>query len=118
MPLQADPTVIYGIEDFNGNLTRRDLRTHTPYNTYTQRGLPAGPIANPGARALRAAANPDRVSYLYFVAQGNGTHFFSRTLREHNEAVRLYQLRRVARAERSDKTSTEAPLDTQKTSSN
>lgn len=99
MPLQADPTVIYGIENFNGNLTRRDLRTHTPYNTYTQRGLPAGPIANPGARALRAAANPSGTPYLYFVAKGDGSHKFSRTLREHNEAVQRYQLRRVARAD-------------------
>ncbi len=101
MPLQADPTVIYGIVDFNGNLTRRDLRTHTPYNTYTQRGLPAGPIANPGARALRAAANPADTPYLYFVSQGNGSHQFSRTLREHNEAVRQFQLRRVAQATKS-----------------
>ncbi len=93
MPLQADPTVIYGIENFNGNLTRRDLRTHTPYNTYTQRGLPAGPIANPGAKALRAAANPANVPYLYFVSRGNGSHEFSRSLQEHNNAVRRFQLR-------------------------
>jgi len=92
MPLQADPTVIYGIENFNGNLTRRDLRTHTPYNTYTQRGLPAGPIANPGARALQAATSPANVPYLYFVSRGNGSHQFSRTLREHNNAVRQFQL--------------------------
>lgn len=102
MPLQADPTVIYGIENFNGNLTRRDLRTHTPYNTYTQRGLPIGPIANPGARALRAAANPANVSYLYFVSKGNGSHQFSRTLREHNAAVRRFQLRHVAKVETSE----------------
>jgi UPF0755 protein len=102
MPLQADPTVIYGIENFNGNLTRRDLRTHTPYNTYTQRGLPAGPIANPGAKALRAAANPADLPYLYFVSRGNGTHQFSRTLREHNAAVRQFQLRHVAQADSHD----------------
>lgn len=102
MPLQADPTVIYGITDFNGNLTRRDLRTHTPYNTYTQRGLPAGPIANPGARALRAAAQPADTPYLYFVSRGNGTHQFSRNLREHNEAVNRYQLRQVAQADTGD----------------
>jgi len=99
MPLQADPTVIYGIENFNGNLTRRDLRTHTPYNTYTQRGLPAGPIANPGAKALRAAANPAEVPYLYFVSRGNGSHQFSRTLQEHNNAVRQFQLRHIAQAD-------------------
>jgi UPF0755 protein len=100
MRLQADPTVIYGIENFNGNLTRHDLHTHTPYNTYTQRGLPAGPIANPGAKALRAAANPADVPYLYFVSKGNGSHKFSRTLREHNAAVRRYQLRHVAQVEK------------------
>jgi UPF0755 protein len=99
MPLQADPTVIYGLAHFNGNLTRRDLRTPTPYNTYTRRGLPAGPIANPGGAALHAAAHPAEVDYLYFVSRGNGRHQFSHTLREHNRAVRRYQLRRVARAE-------------------
>jgi UPF0755 protein len=101
MPLQADPTVIYGLEHFNGNLTRRDLRTPTPYNTYTRRGLPVGPIANPGTRALRAAAHPAKVNYLYFVSRGNGSHQFSRTLRDHNRAVYRYQLRRVARADDS-----------------
>lgn len=99
MPLQADPTVIYGIENFNGNLTRRDLRTHTPYNTYTQRGLPAGPIANPGAKALHAAASPANVPYLYFVSRGNGSHQFSRSLQEHNSAVRQFQLRHIAQAD-------------------
>lgn len=94
MMLQADPTVIYGIANFNGNLTRKDLRTSTPYNTYTQRGLPAGPIANPGLAALHAAANPEAVNYLYFVATGDGGHYFSRTLKEHNQAVRRYQLKR------------------------
>jgi len=94
MMLQADPTVIYGIENFNGNLTRKDLRTRTPYNTYMKRGLPAGPIANPGLAALHAAANPEKVNYLYFVATGEGGHYFSRTLKEHNRAVRRYQLKR------------------------
>lgn len=104
MPLQADPTVIYGIEDFNGNLTRRDLRTHTPYNTYTQRGLPAGPIANPGAKALRAATAPADVPYIYFVSRGNGSHQFSRTLREHNTAVQEFQRRHIARVDVRDAT--------------
>ncbi len=94
MLLQADPTVIYGIANFNGNLTRRDLTTDTPYNTYTRRGLPPGPIANPGLAALRAAANPADKPYLYFVATGTGGHYFSRSLREHNRAVRRYQLHR------------------------
>ena len=94
MPLQADPTVIYGIPDFDGNLTREDLARKTPYNTYRIRGLPPGPIASPGDAALQAAAHPAPVDYLYFVARGDGTHRFSSTLAEHNRAVRRYQLRR------------------------
>ncbi|MCD6526008.1 MAG: endolytic transglycosylase MltG [Desulfuromonas sp.] len=94
MLLQADPTVIYGIADFNGNITRKDLRTATPYNTYVNRGLPPGPIANPGLNAIRAAANPADQPYLYFVATGDGGHHFSRTLKEHNRAVHRYQLHR------------------------
>lgn len=94
MPLQADPTVIYGIDNFDGNLTRKHLETPTPYNTYRMRGLPAGPITNPGADALAAAAFPAQVDFLYFVARGDGTHAFSATLREHNAAVRRFQLKR------------------------
>jgi len=94
MPLQADPTVIYGIPDFNGNITRKDLLTPTPYNTYRIAGLPPGPIASPGEDALRAAAFPADADYLFFVARGDGTHAFSTTLREHNRAVQRYQLRR------------------------
>lgn len=94
MPLQADPTVIYGIPNFNGNLTKRDLLTPTPYNTYRIPGLPPGPIASPGADALRAAAMPATTTYLYFVARGDGTHVFSSNLKDHNVAVRRYQLRR------------------------
>jgi len=90
MPLQADPTVIYGIEDFDGNLTRRDLAAPTPYNTYVNRGLPPGPIASPGRAALRAVLHPALVDYLYFVSQGDGTHRFSRTLEEHNRAVQRF----------------------------
>jgi UPF0755 protein len=92
--LQADPTVIYGIKDFNGNLTRRDLKMSTPYNTYTRRGLPPGPIASPGQFALYAAAHPAQSKALYFVARGDGSHQFSNTLKEHNRAVRRYQLQR------------------------
>jgi UPF0755 protein len=92
--LQADPTVIYGIADFDGNLTRKHLETPTPYNTYRKSGLPAGPIANPGQAALQAAAHPADVNYLYFVAKGDGTHAFNTTLSQHNQAVRRYQLRR------------------------
>ncbi|MBN1958709.1 MAG: endolytic transglycosylase MltG [Desulfuromonadales bacterium] len=93
IPLQTDPTVIYGINDFDGNITRKHLETPTPYNTYLIRGLPPGPIASPGLDALQAAARPAASPYLYFVARGDGTHQFSRTLSEHNAAVRKYQLR-------------------------
>ncbi len=97
MPLQADPTVIYGIPDFDGNLTRKHLVTPTPYNTYRISGLPPGPIASPGEEALRAAVQPAAVPYLFFVAKGDGSHVFTATLKEHNQAVRRYQLRREPR---------------------
>ncbi len=96
MRLQSDPTVIYGIPNFDGNLTRKHLETSTPYNTYRKSGLPPGPIANPGASALRAAVNPATTNYLYFVADRKGAHVFSKTLGEHNRAVAKYQLRRRA----------------------
>ena len=91
MPLQCDPTVIYGIEDFDGNLTREHLRTPTPYNTYVNKGLPPGPICNPGLDALKAVLYPADTDYLYFVSRNDGTHLFSSTLREHNRAVDKYQ---------------------------
>ena len=94
IPLQSDPTTIYGIKDFNGNITKRDLRTKTPYNTYTFKGLPPGPIANPGKKAIEAALNPADVSYLYFVSRNDGTHHFSRNLKEHNRAVNKFQKKR------------------------
>jgi UPF0755 protein len=93
MRLQTDPTVIYGIgPEFNGNLTRRDLRTDTPYNTYRRHGLPPTPIAMPGRAAIRAALNPADGSELYFVATGlgDGSHKFSETKDEHDAAVREY----------------------------
>jgi len=94
MLLQTDPTVIYGLgEQFDGNLRKRDLLADTPYNTYTRAGLPPTPIAMPGAEALRAAVNPAPTKALYFVARGNGTHTFSATLSEHNQAVNKYQRR-------------------------
>lgn len=93
MPLQVDASVIYGIgAAFDGDIRRRDLRTDTPYNTYTRRGLPPTPICLPGRAALRAAVDPAPGDSLYFVARGDGTHVFSATLREHNRAVRQYQL--------------------------
>ena len=94
MRLSSDPTVIYGIKDFDGNLTRKHLSTPTPYNTYQRKGLPPGPIANPGAASLEAALYPAETDYLYFVSKQDGTHQFSTNLREHNRAVRKYQLRR------------------------
>jgi len=94
MRLETDPTVIYGIPDFDGNLTRKHLETYTPYNTYKIKGLPPGPIANPGAQALEAALFPAESDYLFFVSKKNGTHQFSTTIQEHNAAVRKYQLRR------------------------
>lgn len=89
--LQSDPTVIYGIKDFDGNLTKKHLQTRTKYNTYKFHGLPPGPIANPGAAAIEAAINPAPEDYLYFVSRGDGTHYFSKNLREHNNAVNRYQ---------------------------
>lgn len=94
MRLESDPTVIYGIEDFDGNIKRKHLRMLTPYNTYKIRGLPVGPIANPGAKAIEAALYPDKSDYLFFVSKKDTTHYFSKTIEEHNRAVRKYQLRR------------------------
>lgn len=94
MRLQSDPTVIYGLGDeFDGNLTRRMLKKDGPYNTYRRPGLPPTPIALPGRAAIEAALNPDDAEDLYFVARGDGTSQFSRTLQEHNEAVARYQRR-------------------------
>lgn len=94
MRLESDPSVIYGIENFNGNLTRRDLTTKTPYNTYIIRGLPPGPIANPGRASLEAALYPAQTEYLFFVAKQDGTHYFSNNIQDHIRAVQKYQLRR------------------------
>ncbi len=95
MRLQTDPTVIYGVgEEFDGNLRRRDLETDTPYNTYTRSGLPPTPIAMPGRESIMAAVRPRETPYLYFVSRGDGSHQFSRSLEEHNAAVRKFQLKR------------------------
>jgi len=94
MRLESDPTVIYGIDGFNGNITRKDLKADRPHNTYRIRGLPPGPIANPGARSLEAALYPADTDYLYFVSKNDNTHQFSTNVVDHNRAVRKYQLNR------------------------
>lgn len=95
MKLQTDPTVIYGMgEAYDGNIRRRDLKQDTPYNTYVHKGLPPTPISMPGADAIHAVMHPEKGKSLYFVAKGGGQHYFSNTLREHNNAVRKYQLKR------------------------
>ncbi len=101
MRLESDPTVIYGLKEFDGNLTRKHLRTYSPYNTYRIKGLPPGPIANPGAEALKAALFPAKTNYLYFVSKKDGTHHFSTNIKEHNRAVRKYQLSRRSPRKRS-----------------
>jgi UPF0755 protein len=92
MPLQSDPTVLYGLSRFSGRLTRADLRTRSPYNTYLYPGLPPGPIASPGRASILAALYPAASGYLYFVSRNDGTHAFSKTLREHEAKVRRYQI--------------------------
>ncbi|HZW37385.1 MAG TPA: endolytic transglycosylase MltG [Candidatus Deferrimicrobiaceae bacterium] len=91
MPLQMDPTVIYGLQRFGTELTRKDLHSPSPYNSYLNRGLPPGPIANPGLTAIRAAVFPADTDYLYFVSRNDGSHKFSRTLEEHNQGVASYR---------------------------
>jgi UPF0755 protein len=94
MALQSDPTVIYGIKNFNGNLTKEDLLRPTPYNTYRIIGLPPTPICNPGKDSLLAAIHPAPVPYLYFVSKNDGSHYFSCDIEEHNQAVFKYQKKR------------------------
>jgi UPF0755 protein len=93
MRLQTDPTVIYGMgSDFNGDIRRKDLKRYTAYNTYMINGLPPTPIAMPGFGSINAALHPKEGSSLYFVAKGDGGHFFSDTLEEHSAAVRRFQI--------------------------
>ncbi|MDP5191900.1 endolytic transglycosylase MltG, partial [Rheinheimera baltica] len=92
MRLQTDPTVIYGLENFNGNITRADLANPHLYNTYRHRGLPPGPISLVGRASLQAAAQPAQTDLYYFVSKGDGTHQFSSTLEQHNNAVKKYIL--------------------------
>jgi UPF0755 protein len=94
MRLESDPTVIYGIKDFDGNIKKRHLEALTPYNTYKIRGLPPGPIASPGIKAIEASLYPADTNFLYFVSKKDNTHMFSTNIKDHNRAVRKYQLRR------------------------
>jgi UPF0755 protein len=91
MRLQADPTVRYGQSNSSGPILISQLKTHTPYNTYVIKGLPPGPITNPGKAAIRAVISPASTDYLYFVAKNDGSHHFSKTLKEHNRAVAKYR---------------------------
>ena len=92
MPLQSDPTVMYGLSRFSGRLTKAHLEAPSPYNTYRNHGLPPGPIASPGRASIMAALYPASSRYLYFVSKNDGTHAFSRTLREHEVMVKRYQI--------------------------
>lgn len=90
MPLQSDPTAVYDMDDFEGKIFRSHLKRNSPYNTYRIKGLPPGPIANPGLDSLKATLFPSSVDYLYFVSKKDGTHHFSSSLVEHNQAVNRY----------------------------
>ncbi len=101
MRLQSDPTAIYGQRAFGSKVRKRDVMNSSPYNTYRFNGLPPGPIGNPSSEAIEAVLNPAKTNYLYFVAKKDGTHYFSTSLIEHNNAVRKY-LRSSASARRSE----------------
>jgi len=102
MRLQSDPTVIYGLENFTGSLTKSDLKKATLYNTYVIKGLPPGPICNPGLASLKSVVSPAKAKYLYFVSTNEGTHYFSTTLEEHNQAVKKYRKARLREQESGD----------------
>jgi UPF0755 protein len=95
MYLQADPTAIYGVKSLSAGVRKADLKRKTPYNTYRIKGLPPGPIASPGLKSIKAALYPAEVPYLYFVSNNDGTHTFSRTMKEHIRAVRKYRKSRA-----------------------
>jgi UPF0755 protein len=101
MPLASDPTIIYNLENFDGNLRKADLERPSPYNTYRVKGLPPTPICSPGLESLRAAVAPAETDFLYFVSKNDGTHYFSRTYEEHRAAVNQYQRKKQAGEEKS-----------------
>ncbi|MBI5740425.1 MAG: endolytic transglycosylase MltG [Nitrospirae bacterium] len=107
MRLQADPTAIYGVHTCLSCITRADLRRKTPYNTYVIDGLPPGPIACPGLKSIKAALNPAKVNYLYFVAKNDGSHYFSRTNAEHSQAVLIYRHSNENNSTRNDQETTD-----------
>lgn len=100
MLLQTDPSVIYAIQSFDGNIRKKDLSIDSPYNTYKYKGLPPGPIASPGLQSIIAALDPSETGFLYFVSRKDGSHQFSLNLPDHNLAVQKYQLRRIANSVR------------------
>ncbi|MBM4135292.1 MAG: endolytic transglycosylase MltG [Nitrospira sp.] len=102
MPLQADPTSIYGIKNFGEKITESDLKRKTPYNTYVIKGLPPGPIASPGMKSILAALHPAKVPYIYFVSNNDGTHTFSVTPEEHRLAVESYRAKKRVEIENKD----------------
>ncbi len=95
MRLQSDPTAVYDLENFDGRVLRSHLKRNSPYNTYVNKGLPPGPIGNPGLASLMATLNPAPVNYIYFVLKNDRTHFFSDSLKMHNEAIRQYRLKKT-----------------------
>ncbi len=97
MLLQCDPTIIYSLKlegKWEGRIRTKNIKFNHPYNTYVFKGLPPGPICNPGKASIRAAISPAKTKYLYFVSKNDGTHYFSRSLKEHNRAVYIYQIKR------------------------
>ena len=91
MKLECDPTIVYGIENYDGVIHKSDIRNPHPWNTYVHPGLPKGPIANPGGEAIQAVLHPDETRYLYFVSRNDGTHHFSTSYAEHNRMVQKHQ---------------------------
>lgn len=110
IPLQADPTAIYGIKSSKDKISSDDLKRKTPYNTYTIKGLPPGPIASPGMKSIIAALHPANVPYIYFVSNNDGTHRFSVTAEEHQSAVRAYREKKQAAKEKEKKSSNETDI--------